>query len=30
MLYDFQDCPDNIIDHLQQVSAYQLTVYSFH
>jgi hypothetical protein len=29
MLYDFQDRPDDIIDHLRQVSTYQLTVYSF-
>ena len=27
MLYDFQDCPDDVINHLRQVSAYQLTVY---
>ena len=30
MLYDFQDRPDDVIDHLWQVSTYQLTVYSFY
>jgi hypothetical protein len=28
-LYDFQDRPDDVIDHLRQVSTYQFTVYSF-
>ena len=30
MLYDFQDRPDDVIDHLWQVSTYQLTVYSIY